>query len=437
MTNQTLQAIVAFTVLALIPIALLLWLPPILLLAGIVVLVAVLAFTGAGRQIGSVTGIGLSTIYKRIGASAIVVIGIGCVVGVLVGLLAIGAGFEKTLKQTGSDDTAIFLQAGAQSESASAISRDALGILSQAPQVPKTADGYPMVSAELLVGASMRRKSTGLDANLTVRGVGEQVWALRPQLKIVTGRKFQTGLQELMVGRSAHEQFADLDVGNQVSLNGKQWSIVGVFDSDDAHNSELWADSDVLGSAYRRGSGKTSLVVKLSDKRDLDALKAFIASDPRLRVDVQTTREYYSRQSEKLATTVRILGITIGSIMALGAIFGALNTMYSAVAARSQEIATLRALGFTSMPVMVSILLETMILAAAGGAIGAVVAWLLLDGYSAATMGSAGQIMFAFDVSPQLLWSGLKFALAIGLIGGLLPAMRAAQMPIPVALREL
>ena len=393
--------------------------------------------TSAGRQIGSAARVGIATIPQRLGASAVVVVGIAGVVGVLVGLLAMGEGFEKTLKQTGSDDSVIVLQAGAQYEAASALARDVLPIVSQAPHIARNAEGTPIVSPELLTGASLRKKSTGLEANVAVRGVGERAWELRPRATIIAGRKFDTGLQELLVGRDVHQQFSGTDIGSSVTLNGQSWTVVGVFDSKDAHNSEMWADSDVLGPAFRRGSGKTSLAIQLTDAGAFDAFKALLSTDPRLKVDVHTTRQYYSRQSERVVKFTRVFGFTIAAIMALGATFAALNTMYTAVTVRARELATLRAIGFRPVPVVISVLFETMLLAVSGGVVGAILAWLLFDGFTASTLGSSGQIMFAFDVSPALLWNGLATALGIGLLGGLLPAIRAARMPIAIALREL
>lgn len=389
------------------------------------------------RQVGSVALVGIATIPQRLGASAVVVVGIAGVVGVLVGLLAMGEGFEKTLKQTGTDDSAIVLQAGAQHEAGSALARDVLPIVAHAAHIAKNAEGAPIVSPELLAGASLRKKSTGLEANVAVRGVGERVWELRPRVSIVAGRKFERGLQELLIGRDAHRQFAGTQIGSVVKLNGQSWTVVGIFDSGDAHNSEMWADTDVLGPAFRRGNGKTSLVVQLTNASAFDAFKAQLTTDPRLKVDVHTTRQYYSRQSERVVKLTRVFGTSIAAIMALGATFAALNTMFSAVTARARELATLRAIGFRPAPVVISVLLETMLLAVSGGAIGAAIAWLLFDGFTASTLGASGQIMFAFDVSPTLLWNGLTTALVIGLAGGLLPAIRAARMPIATALREL
>lgn len=396
-----------------------------------------MTFIAASRQISSVARIGIATIPKRLGASAVVVVGIAGVVGVLVGLLAIGEGFEKTLTQTGNEQNLLVLQAGAYSEAASALGRETPAIVSQVSQIRRDVDDRAMVSAELLVGASLRKKATGRESNVALRGIGERAWELRPQVTIVAGRKFQSGLHELVVGREVQRQFGGTELGARLMLQGQAWTVVGLFDSGDAHNSEMWADTDVLGPAFRRANGKSSMLVRLKDSTALSAFKAQLSTDPRLRVDVLTTRQYYSRQSERLAKMIRVFGVTIAAIMALGAMFGALNTMFTAVATRAREIATLRAIGFRSVPVVVSVLLETMLLAAIGGVVGAGIAWLLFDGFNASTMGSGGQLMFAFDVSPELLGNGLLAALSIGFVGGLLPAIRAARIPIATALREL
>jgi putative ABC transport system permease protein len=346
-----------------------------------------------------------------------------------------GAGFEATLKQAGTDDTVIILQTGAKSEASSTITHDSIAVLSQAPQVLKNSQGYPIVSPELLVVASLPKKGTGLPGNVAIRGVGERVWELRPQIKVIGGRGFKPGLNELLVGQGVHGQFAETDIAATMTLNGKSWTVVGLFNSGDAYDSEIWGDRNVVASAFRRGN--TSLAVRLTDAGALGAFNAGIARDPRLRVDALTTRQYYAEQSEGLARNVRILGLFVGAIMAIGAVFGALNTMYSAVAGRAREIATLRALGFHRLPVIVSVLLETMLLAVSGGVLGAAIAWAIFDGFTASTLGTSGSVMFAFKVSPALAWNGLQFALAIGFMGGLFPAVRAAGMPITRGLRQL
>ena len=409
-----------------------------LVLGLVVVLIGWMAFTRVGQQAWSVTEVGVATIPQRLGSSSVVVVGIAGVVGVLVALLSMAVGFESTLRETGTDDTVIVMRAGSLTEINSGVDHDTAVVVSQAPQVLHDASGRAIASPELVVVASLPKKSDGLDGNVEIRGVGEEAWALRPNAKIISGRKFQPGLREVVVGKGAARQFKNLDLGAQLRLNGQTWAVVGQFDSGDSHNSELWADTAIVGSAYRRGNSISSVSMRLTEPGQFEALKVALTTDPRIKVDVITTRQYYSQQSENLSRAIRFLGITVGVIMAIGAIFGALNTMYAAVATRAREIATLRAIGFRGLPVIVSVLLETMLLAVLGGVLGAVLAWVIFDNYSASTLGSNfSQVVFNFSVTPGLMWNGLKWALAIGFIGGLFPAVRAARLPVTVGLREL
>lgn len=434
---STLRFALAISVGVVLCLALLIVLPWWLLLACLMLLASWLTLTRVGQQTWSVAKVGVASIPQRLGSSAVVVVGIAGVVGVLVAILSMGAGFERTLKQTGSDDTVMILQAGQRAETGSAIDHDTIALVTQAPQVLKNARNQSIVSSEQLITALLPKKSTGLDASVAMRGVGEHIWDLWPHIRIIAGRPLKPGLRELLAGKGAHEKFSGLDVGSVVTFDGQSWTVVGIFDSGDARNSELWGDTQVMGSAYRRQGTANSLTLRLTHAGAFDELKAALQSDPRLKVNVQTTRQYYSQQSETVSRMIRFVGATIGLIMAVGAIFGALNATYMAVVGRSREIATLRALGFRHVTVIVSVLLETMMLAALGGAIGAAIVWIIFDGLTAATMGAAGQIVFAFDVSPTLLWNGLKWALAIGFIGGLFPAVRAARLPIATGLREL
>src|SRR3984957_5109840 len=409
-----------------------------LILAMLVLLVLWMAFTRVGQQAWSVTKVGIATIPQRLGSSSVVVVGIAGVVGVLVALLAMAAGFESTLRETGTDDTVIVMRAGSETEINSGVDHDTAVVVSQAAQVLHNASGQPIASPELVVVTSLPKKSDGLDGNVELRGVGEHAWELRPNVKIIEGSKFQPGLRELITGKSAKGQCRNLDVGSSLKLNGQLWTIGGAFDSGDSHNSEIWGDTDVVGSTYRRGNSISSVSMRLTSKDSFEAIKAALTTDPRIKVDVSTTRAYYNQQSEAITQAIRVLGITVGIIMAVGAIFGALNTMYAAVATRAREIATLRAIGFRGLPVIVSVLIETMLLALLGGALGAALAWAIFDNYTASTLGSNfSQVVFAFKVSPELLWSGLTWALAIGFIGGFFPAVRAARIPVTVGLREL
>ncbi|MCI4568215.1 ABC transporter permease [Lysobacter sp. CFH 32150] len=411
------------------------WLPWWGVLGAAVLLGAWLLATRTGHLALAAARIGIASLPQRWGASAVIVVGIAGVVGVLVAMLAMGEGFAATLKQTGSDDTAIILRGGSQAETNSVIIRDQVPLIGNLAGIAKGSDGRALVSPELSQVVNMVTKEDGTDANAQLRGVGPQAWALRPQLKVVEGRRFNPGMRELIVGQGARRQYVGLEVGEQIELANQMWTVVGAFASGDSHDSELWADAETLGSTYRRTSYQ-SVTAKLDGKDGLKQLKAALAADPRLKLDVDTTRHYYAKQSEQLNGFLRILGIVIGAIMAVGAVFGALNTMYAAVAGRAREIATMRALGFRGLPVVVAVMLETMLLALLGGILGGAIAWLVFNGYSVSTLGSNfSQVMFQFKVSPELLWTGLKWALGIGLVGGLFPALRAARLPVTEALR--
>jgi putative ABC transport system permease protein len=394
-----------------------------------------LAVTRAGRLALAAARIGIAGLPQRWGASMVIIIGIAGVVGVLVAMLAMGEGFKATLDKTGGEDSAIILRGGSQAETNSVITRDQVPLIASLPGIARGADGKPLASPELSQVVNLPSRSDGTDANVQFRGVGPAAWALRSDLKMVEGRRFTPGLRELVAGRGAQQQFTGLDIGRQLKLGNQIWTVVGIFAAGDSHDSELWADADVLGPAYQR-QALQSITVKLDGKTGFKQLKAALAADPRLKLDVQTTRDYYSKQSEQLNKLIRILGIVIGSIMAIGAVFGALNTMYAAVSGRAREIATMRALGFRGLPVVVAVMLETMLLALLGGLLGAGIAWLVFNGYTVSTLGqNFSQVVFQFKVSPELLWTGLKWALGIGLVGGLFPALRAARLPVTEALR--
>jgi putative ABC transport system permease protein len=409
---------------------------PLLMLASVGLLLGWLLFTPGGHQSLAITWIGLATVPERLGATSVVVVGIAGVVGVLVALQAMAAGFEATLTSAGRDDTVLVLRAGATAELSSALDRPATALILQAPGIARDARDVPIASAESIMVVSVPRRVTGTDANLEVRGVGPAVWELRPQVRIVAGRRFTPGRRELIVGEGALRQFRGLAIGSGLNLNNQDWRIVGVFTSDDTHASEVWGDAETLVAAYRR-NGFQSVAARLTAPVAIEPLRAALAADPRLRVDVQTTRAYYSKQSERLTRMIRGIGTGVAVIMALGAVFGALNTMYAAVANRAREIATLRALGFTALPVVVAVMLETMTLALIGGVLGAGIAWALFSGFRVSTLGSNfSQVVFQFQVTPGLMLKGLQWALGIGLVGGLFPALRAATLPVSAALRE-
>ena len=385
--------------------------------------------------------VGISTLRQRLGPSAVVVVGIAGVVGVLVALLAMAEGYSETLRKTGSSDTAIVMRGASASEVMSVLDHNSVTLIPQASGIARDAKGEPIASNELVVAANLPLKDGGPDdeGSVQLRGISEQAWAVRPQVKIVSGRRFTPGLRELIVGRGAAKQFAGLAPGRQVRLGNQSWTVAGVFASGDAMESEIWADATVVADTYRRGSSRASVTVRLADPKAFASFKTALESNPQLKVDVSTTLDYFAKQSEGMTKVIRIIGITVGAIMAIGALFGALNTMFAAVAARAREIATLRAIGFPGLPVVVAVMLETMLLALAGGVIGGLAAWLIFNGYAASTLaaGTVGQLSFELRVTPDLLWTGLKWALAIGFIGGLFPAVRAARVPVTTALREL
>lgn len=423
---------------AIVPVIALVALPAVAILGAIAALGAWLALTRTGHQAWSATRVGIATIPQRLGSSSVVVVGIAGVVGVLIAMLAMAEGFRSTLQQTGSDDTAIVMRAGSQTEINSVVGSDTTHIVTEEPQVARDAGGRAVASPEIVVDASIPKKGSTLDANVEIRGVGPQVWELHPRLRITAGRRFSPGLRELIVGKNAAREFARTSIGSKLDLNGDPWTVVGQFEAGDSHDSELWADSNVVATTYHRGDSTSSVTVRLTSARLFDAFKAAITSNPQLKLTVETTRTYYEAQSEQLTKIIRVLGTTVAVIMAIGAVFGALNTMYAAIATRTREIATLRAIGFRGVPVVVSVLIETLLLAIAGGAVGAGIAWALFDNYTASTLGANfSQVVFEFRVTPPLVASGLKWALAIGFLGGLFPALRAARMPVTDGLREL
>jgi putative ABC transport system permease protein len=396
-----------------------------------------LRFTKVGRQALAITALGLASLPQRFGAASVIVVGIAGVVGVLVAMLAMGEGFKKTLSETGNDATAIILRGGSLAETNSSITRDQLTTIANLAGIARDSAGHSLISPELSQPVNLPSVSNGTDSNALVRGVGAQAWSLRPNVKIIAGRKFDENLRELVVGQGAMSQFQGLGVGREIDLANHRWTIVGEFASGDAYDSELWGGSEIIASTYQRPVFQ-SVIAKLAGKDGFNDLKAAVGADPRLKLDVMTTRDYFSKQSEGLTKFIKYLSWTIGAIMAVGAVFGALNTMYATISVRAREIGTMRALGFRGTPVVVAVMLETMALALVGGLMGAGVVWLIFNGYTVSTLGNNfTQVVFQFRVSPDLLWTGFKWALGIGLVGGLFPALRAARQPVVDALRAV
>lgn len=390
------------------------------------------------RQMRAVTWMNLRSIPQRFGTSSVIVVGIAGVVAVLISVLAMATGFTHTVLATGRDDRAIVLRGGSDSELASTLSREATLTIMDAPGIGKTSAGKAIASAEPVVIVDMPKKSNDSGANVTIRGVGAEAVALRPEIRIVAGRMFQRGLRELIVGRGAESQFKGLDVGSHIALRGSDWSIVGAFESNgDSHESELLADGETVLSAYRRNLYQ-SVVVLLDSKDSFDTFKSALTTNPQLSVAVMRERDYYAHQSQRMGTVLAFVAYFVGGIMAVGALFGALNTMYSAVSVRSREIATLRAIGFGAAAVVLSVLIEAILLSVLGALIGAGLAWLFFNGNVVSTLGSNfTQVVFRLAVSPSLILLGVIWACAIGLIGGLFPAIRAARLPVATALRAV
>lgn len=386
-------------------------------------------------QVANLTWLGLRGLPQRVGSALVIVIGIAGVVAVLVSLLAMRDGFTRTLAATGRLDEAIVLRGGSNTELNSRLTREDRNAIATAPGLLQGADGKPLVSGEVVVVLNLPKIESGTDANVQLRGVGPSAFELRPNVRITAGRAFEGGKRELLVGEGAAGQFAGLTLGNTLKLGNEPWTVVGFFAAGDAHDSELWADAEVVQGAYRRDAYQ-SITVRLTDARAFDAFRQALLSDPRLKVDVQTTRDYYAAQSQRLRTLIGVLAGLIASIMAIGAAFAALNTMYAAVALRSREIAVLRALGFGGLVIVCAVLLEALALALLGGVLGGAIAWLLFDNYAVSTLGqNFSQVVFAFDVSLPLVLSALRLALLIGFIGGLLPALQAARTPLTSSLR--
>ena len=387
------------------------------------------------KQILSITLLGLRSIPERLGASLVIVVGLAGVVAVFTALLAMAAGFQSTLESAGRPDVAIVLRGGSQVELNSGISRDQGAVIKQAPGVLKAPDGRPLASAEMVVIAELVKAGEKTGSNITVRGVEPAAFALRPQLRIVEGRTFGAGLRELIVGQGVARQYDSARLGSTVRMRGSDWTVVGVFESGDAYESEFWADIDVAQSTFNR-QGYSSVRLEFAGPADLQAIKDALSADPRVNVDVETEQQYFSGQTEQFRKTIGALAGVVTAIMALGAMFAALNTMYAAVGARAREIATLRAIGFRGLPVVVSIMLESLILALAGGLLGALAAYVLFNNMAVSTLGSNfTQVVFRFAVTPALVVNGLIIAVAIGMIGGFLPALRAARQPVTTALR--
>lgn len=387
-------------------------------------------------QVREITLMNFRSIPERLGPSLVIVVGIAGVVGVLVALLSMSSGLNETLGSGGRTDQVVITRGGSNGELASFLAIGSATLIKQDPGIARAEDGTPLASGELIVITEVPRPGQRTGANVTLRGVEPVGLRLRDGFRITRGRLFRPGVQELIVGSGAASQFTGLEVGRTLRFRGSTWTVVGHFESGGKYDSELWSDIGTVQSAWRR-SGVSSILAQLKSPAALPAMAARLKEDPQLDVEAKTQLEFYQGQSGQLTATIGVLAGIVALIMAFGATFGALNTMYSAVSARTREIGTLRALGFGASPVVASVMAEALLLSASGGALGALFAYVAFNGYAVSTLGGGfTQVAFQFAVTPQLVAIGLGLAISIGFIGGLAPAIRAARIPVTSALRE-
>lgn len=389
-------------------------------------------------QIVSVTAYSVRTIPQRAGSSLATTVGIAGVVAVFVGVLSIAEGFQAAMAAPGGEDVAIVLRTGADTEMTSGLTREETRLIADSPGIART-DNAALTSSELFVMINLPKRGSGTDANVPLRGVEAASTAIRSDFTVVEGRMFEKGKNEVIAGVGAARSFAGLDVGNTIRVGPSDWEVVGIFTGGGgATESEVWTDAAVLQPAYNRGDSFQSVYAKLASAGSFTEFKDALTANPQLKVKVMRQSEFLAEQSSMLTSFIQTIGVGITGLMALGALFGALNTMYGAVAARTREIATLRALGFGASPIVVSILAESTILALIGGVAGGAAAYFAFDGFQASTINfqTFNQVAFAFTVTPELLANAIVWAAAIGLIGGLFPAIRAARLPIATGLRE-
>lgn len=390
------------------------------------------------RQLFAATLLNLKTLPQRMASSVVAIVGVAAVVLVFAAVLSMAKGFERTMMSAGSDKTVIIMRSGSTSELNSGLSNEQSLIISNAPGVAKDGD-KTIMSAELYVVVDLKKRSNNAEANVPFRGIQAGAMDVRDNAALVDGRMFEPGKFEIVVGRAAQEEFVGLELGSTVKFGQTEWSVVGVFeDGGSVSESELWTDVRVLQDSYRRGNTFQSVRVKLESEDSIEALTEALDADPRIDPDVQTEADYYSSQARGLSRFIRMVGYPLTILMAIGAVFGALNSMYSSVSARGKEIATLRALGFGPFSVLVSTIIESTLLAVIGGLVGGLLAWLVFNGFQVSTLGPGfSQVVFDFAVTPDLLLQGVYAALIIGVVGGLFPAVRAARLPVALALREL
>lgn len=391
-------------------------------------------------QILAVVALNFRTLPERLSSSVVAVIGIAGVVVVFISVLSIGAGFAAAMQGSGAPNRALVMRSGADSEMTSGLGANEVDVIKQAPGLLR--DGQTAVaSAELYVIIDLpKRSSPDAPANVPMRGIEPQALKVREEVSIIAGRMFEFGTNEVVVGRGASGQFLGLDLDADVKSGQNIWKVVGIFEADGGvAETEIWADARTLQGVYRRGNSFQSVLARLDSSDSFQAFSDYLTTNPVLNVMIVRENEYYAGQSRALTNLIRTIGYGIAALMGIGAVFGAVLTMYTAVASRAREIATLRALGFNAPAVVTSVLSESLLLGAVGGAIGGVAAYVGFNGYQTSTINfqTFSQVAFAFRVTPELLVTGIAYALLMGLAGGLFPAIRAARLPISQALREL
>jgi putative ABC transport system permease protein len=387
-------------------------------------------------EIAAVTAMGIRSVPHRLATSCVIVIGIAGVVGVIVSVFGMTRALSGAVLAAGQPERAIVYRAGATSDIASTLLVDAVATIKDAPGIARTSDGRAAASAEFITAVNMLRKEDGNRTGVSVRGIEPAAAEVRPEVQLVAGRMFQPGLRELIVGRGAAAEIQGLEIGDEVPLRDSRWTVVGVFESGDVSESTLMADSATLLSAYQR-TAVNSMTVRLESESAFDEFKTALTTNPTLSVTVERESDYYRRQSEEAGQFFELVTIFVGGIMGLGALFAALNTMYSAVSSRAREIATLRAIGFGASGVVASVLIEALLLAVLGALLGAAIAWLLFNGNVVTLGDSTGSVILEMRVTPALLGVGVAWACTVGLIGGLFPAVRAARLPVATALRAI
>lgn len=384
------------------------------------------------KQTAAITGMNIRSIPQRLGMSLAAIVSIAFVVGVLLAFMAMANGFRATVSGTGAEDVAVMLRAGSQAELNSNMSRDDVLLVERGPGIAAGDNGAPVTSAELYVIVDGKKRGSGTDANLPLRGVGPEGPQMRAGFTMTEGRMFEPGAAELIVGEGVIREFSGFELGEEIRLGTNTWRVVGIFSTGGTvFDSEIWSEIGVLQNLYSRGSSVQSMRAQLTSPEAIEELQAYVENEPRLNLDVQSEKEFLASQAGGTVTLIKFLGWPLAIAMAIGALAGAWNTMYSSVDARTKEIATLRAIGFSGFAAFLGTMIESLALAALGGILGAVAAYLLFDGISASTLGGGfTQVVFSFAVTPASLFAAMILAIIVGFLAGFFPAMRAARVPL-------